>query len=274
MKFADLHLHTIFSDGTYTPSALIEQALDMGINIIAITDHDTVDGILPSLEAARGKDIEIIPAIELTAEYDGLEIHILGYFIDYNSKALLKKLDFLKQNRRERMLQMVDKLNKMGIAIEAQEVFKLSGNAPVGRLHLARTLLQAGYVDSIATAFQKYIGERSPAYVCGFRLGPQEAIRLIKEHRGLAVLAHPYSMRRDDLIPLFIEYGLAGLEVFYPEHTNSTTQRYKNLAEKYNLLLTGGSDCHGFAKPEVKLGSVKLPEVFVEKLKAEKAKIK
>lgn len=272
MKFADLHLHTIFSDGTYTPDELINQVSNIGINAVAVADHDTVDGIVPTIEAAKKKDIEVIPAIELTSEYDGLEIHILGYFIDYKREKFIKELDFLKKNRKERIYKMLLKLKEMNVTIEADDIFKFAGCGTVGRLHLARVLLKKGYVNSIYGAFKKYIGENAPAYVCGFHLSPYEAIKLIRDSAGIAVLAHPHTMKRDDLIPLFIDYGMRGLEVYYPEHTKSMTDYYKGLADKYNLLITGGSDCHGNAKPEVQLGSIKIPYQLVEKLKQEKAK--
>lgn len=274
MKFADLHLHTIFSDGTYTAEELISEVVKSGINTVAITDHDTVEGIVPCLKAAGEKDIEVIPAIELTAEHDGLEIHILGYFIDYRNGDLREKLNFLKANRRERMHKMVDKLKKMNVAIEADEVFELAAGAPAGRLHLARVLVKSGYVRSIYDAFHKYIGDQAPAYICGFRLKPSESIELIRSNGGIPVLAHPYSMKRDDLIPLFVDYGIRGLEVYYPEHTKTMTQHYKDIADKYGLLITGGSDCHGSVKPDVQLGAIKLPYSFVEKLKQEKTKMR
>ena len=274
MKFADLHIHTKFSDGTYSPEELINQAARVGLDSIAITDHDTLDGVARTTEAAREKNIEVISAIELTAQYNGLEVHILGYFIDYSSSTLIKKLAVLKEVRRERIYKMVDKLKKMNIDIEAEQVFKISGSGTVGRLHLARALLEAGYVDSIYRAFHKYIGDQSPAYICGFRFNPLEAIKLIRDYGGIAVLAHPLSLKRDDLIPLFVEYGMRGLEVYYPEYAKTMTDYYSSLADKYKLLITGGSDFHGDAKPEVKLGSIKLPYALVEKLKEEKSKLK
>jgi len=273
MRFADLHLHTNFSDGTYTPEELINRVSTTGIESIAITDHDTVDGIPTAIEAANKKDIEVIPAIELSTEYDGLEIHILGYLIDYKKEELIDKLDFLKKNRQERIYKMLSRLKEMDVFIKAEDVFKLAGSGTVGRLHLARILLKEGYANSIYDAFAKYIGERAPAYVCGFHLSPYEAIKLIKDVGGISVLAHPLSMKRDDLIPLFIDYGMRGLEVYYPEHSKATTEYYKGLADKYSLLITGGSDYHGDAKPEVQLGSIKLPYALVEKLKEEKSKI-
>ena len=274
MKFADLHLHTVFSDSTYTPRELINLAGDLDIAIVAVTDHDTVEGIAPTIEAAKDKDIEVIPAIELTAEHQGREIHILGYFIEYGNKTLIKELAVLKENRLERLSKMLHKLKEMNVNIKAEQVLKISGAGTVGRLHLARTLVAEGFVNSIYEAFGKYIGEHSPAYVCGFRFNPAEAIKLIRDYGGIAVLAHPYILKKDDLISLFVEQGLRGLEAYYPEHSKAMTRHYKDLADKYGLLVTGGSDCHGSAKAEAQLGSIKLPIDFVEKLRQEKEKDK
>ena len=267
MKFADLHLHTVFSDGTYLPQDLILEARRNDLSAIAVADHDTVDGLESTIEAGNKEAVEVIPAIELTAEYETIEIHILGYFLDYRNKGLIERLDVLKKNRIERIYKIADKLNAIGVKLDVQEVFKLGSRGTVGRLHIARAMVKQGLVNSIYEAFAKYIGDKCPAYVCGFRFSPQEAINLIKEVRGIPVLAHPYTISCDELIPEFIDYGLMGLEVYYPEHTQSMINFYLNLAQKYHLLITGGSDCHGDAKPQVKIGSVKLPYELVEKLK-------
>lgn len=274
MKFADLHLHTLFSDGTYTPKQLICEASQLELCAISVADHDTVDGIEPTKEFAQIKNIEVLEAIELTAERDGLEIHILGYLIDYKNKELTEKLDFLKKNRIERIFGMVDKLNDMGIELNAQDVFDIAGSkAAVGRLHVARAMLKKGEVSSIQEAFWKFIGDKCPAYIAGFRFSPYEAIKLIKDTGGIPVLAHPYTLNRDDLITQFIDYGLMGLEVYYPSANQGMVNFYLGLSQKYNLLVTGGSDCHGGAKPEAKIGSVKIPYDLVEKLKQAKEKV-
>jgi hypothetical protein len=273
MKFADLHLHTLFSDSTYTPEELVKETKKAGLSCIALTDHDTAAGIEPTQEAARGKDIELLPGVELTSEYDGLEIHILGYLINYRDKELIERLDFLKKNRVERAYKILDKLKNIGMELNPEEVFAIAKLGTVGRLHIARAMLKKGFVGSISEAFYKYIGDKCPAYICGFKLSPSEAIKLIREADGIPVLAHPYSMNRNELIPEFVAEGLMGLEVYYPEHTQSMVNFYLNLAQKYNLLVTGGSDCHGSAKPEVKIGSVKLPYDLVEKLKLAKEKL-
>lgn len=270
MKFADLHLHTIFSDSTYTPQELIKEAGKKSLCAISVVDHDTVQGIEPTLECGKKNNIEVIPGLELTAEYEGWEIHILGYLIDYQNKKLLDTLEGLQQKRVERIYKITDKLRKIGLDLKAESVFALSGGGTVGRLHIARAMLKDGLISSIAEAFQKYIGDKGPAYVCGFRFSPGQAIQLIKDVSGVPVLAHPYSLNRDDLIPEFVKAGLMGLEVYYPEHTTAMTNRYLELAKKFNLLITGGSDCHGRAKPEVKIGSLKIPYELVEKLKEAK----
>jgi len=270
VKFADLHLHTVYSDGTYTPEALIKASQKAGLACIAVADHDTVSGIVPVLEAAKSKDIEILPAIELTSEYLGLEIHLLGYLIDYKNKSLIRELEALKKNRVERIYKIIDKLGSIGLTLNAEKVFALGQLGTVGRLHIARAMVKEGLVSSVAEAFTRYIGDRCPAYVLGFRLSPQQAIKLIKEAGGVPVLAHPYTLNRDELIRELIQYGVMGLEAYYPEHTRRRTNNYLGLAREYNLLVTGGSDCHGDAKPEVKIGSVKIPYELVEKLKEAK----
>lgn len=270
MKFADLHLHTIFSDGTYTPEELIRETSRRRISTIAVVDHDTVGGIASCIEKGIVKDIEVIPGIELTAEYEGAEIHILGYLIDFKNQPLIEKLNTLKENRIQRIHEIVEKLNAMGISFQAGSVFALAGDGTVGRLHIARAMVKEGLVGSIAEAFAKYIGDKCPAYVCGFRLTPYEAIKLIKDSGGVSVLAHPYTLSRDELIPIFVDYGIRGLEAYYPEHSQSMVNFYLDLAKKYNLLVTGGSDCHGSAKPEVRIGSIRVPYELVEKLKQAK----
>jgi len=272
VKFADLHLHTIFSDGTYTPEELILESAKCGLSAIAVVDHDTISAVEPLIKTARAKDIEVLPGIELSAEHDGQEVHILGYLIDYKRKELTDKLEFLKKNRVERIYKIVDKLKNMGVALKVESVFDIAAKGTVGRLHVARAMVNAGLVGSIAEAFRRYIGDKCPAYVCNFRFSPIEVMNLIKEVGGIPVLAHPYVIE-DELIPEFVNNGLMGLEVYYSEHTQAMVNFYLGLAKQYNLLVTGGSDCHGNAKPEVKIGSVKIPYELVEKLKEAQQKI-
>ncbi len=267
MKYADLHVHTAESDGTLTPKQLVREALSRGLSAIAIVDHDTVGGIPEAEVAAQGADLEVIAGIELTAQYEGQEIHILGYFLDLQNKALLEKLNLVQLNRIERVHKIVNNLEQQGVKLNAQDVFDISGKGTVGRMHIARALVKGGWVTTTAEAFRKYIGDKSPAYVLGFSLSPVEAINLIKGAGGVAVLAHPYILHDDALITELAGYGLQGIEVYYPEHSQSMVNFYLDLAKKLNLLVTGGSDFHGSVKPDIKLGAIKIPIELVEKLR-------
>ena len=267
MRYADLHVHTSESDGTFTPKQLVKESLARGLSAIGIVDHDTVGALPEAMAAAQGTDLEVIAGIELTAQYNGQEIHILGYFIDCQDKALLEQLRLVRLNRIERIHKIVNNLEEQGVSLNPQAVFDISGKGTVGRMHIARALVKEGWVTTPAEAFRKYIGDKSPAYVLGFSLSPVEAIKLIKGAGGIAVLAHPYMLHNDELITEFAGYGLQGIEVYYPEHSQSMVNFYLDLAKKLNLLVTGGSDFHGSVKPEIKLGVTKIPIELVEKLR-------
>ncbi len=267
MKFADLHIHTTFSDGSYTPQEIVRASVKQGVSAISIVDHDTVEGIDLTIDTAKNENIEVIPGRELSTDCDGLEVHILGYFIDYKNEHLLAKLDSLRKIRIQRLYKILNKLSVMGINLDADSVFDIANKATVGRLHIAQAMLKQGIVGSIPEAFQKYIGNKCPAYVCGFGFSPLEAIRLIKDITGIPVLAHPYSLKRDELIPQFVNYGLMGLEVYYPEHSQAMINFYLGLAREYNLLITGGSDYHGEVKSGVNIGMINFPYELVERLK-------
>lgn len=266
-RFADLHIHSSFSDGNLSPHEIIREAEDIGLSGIAITDHDCLEAIIPALEASSDYSVEVIPAVELTAEINNTEVHILGYFIDYKKKSFIKKIRLLCQAREERMHKMVEKLNTLGIKINPEDVLESSGEGSVGRLHLARILLKKGYIKTISEAFQKYIGNRAPCYADRFKLLPREAIKMIKGVGGIAVLAHPYNMNNDALIVELVRDGLEGIEVYHPDHSGSVIAHYLEMAKRYCLLITGGSDCHGSDKGKRSLGSIKIPYELVEKLK-------
>jgi predicted metal-dependent phosphoesterase TrpH len=270
VKYADLHVHTSCSDGTFTPAQLVKEAVARGVSALAIVDHDTTEAIAEAQSQAQGTDLEIIPGIELTAQHENQEIHILGYFLDYQNQELQEQLKLIQSNRIERALKIIGNLKQLGLALNPQTVFGISGKATVGRMHIARALVKDGFVGSTAEAFRKYIGDKSAAYVLGFRLSVLEAIGLIHSAGGVAVLAHPYMLNNDALITEFAGYGLEGIEVYYPEHSQAMVNFYLDLAKKLNLLVTGGTDFHGSAKPEIKLGMIKLPLELVEKLRQAK----
>jgi predicted metal-dependent phosphoesterase TrpH len=270
MKFADLHVHTSCSDGTYTPAQLVREGVARGISALAIVDHDTIEAITEASIRAQGTDLEIIPGIELTAQHEDQEIHILGYFLDYRNKKLLEKLELMQFNRIQRVYKIIENLKELGLRLNPQTVFDISGKAAVGRMHIARALVKDSLVGSTAEAFRRYIGDKSPAYVLGFSLSVSEAIKLIQAAGGVAVLAHPYILHNDALIAEFVGYGLEGIEVHYPEHSQAMVNFYLDLAKKLNLLVTGGTDFHGSAKPEIKLGMIRIPLELVEKLRLAK----
>jgi 3',5'-nucleoside bisphosphate phosphatase len=270
MKFADLHVHTSCSDGTFTPGELVKEALKRKLSAVAIVDHDTTEAIEEATAHAGGTDLEVIPGIELTAQHDNQEVHLLGYFLDYRNNQLQEMLKSVRLNRIQRVYQIVENLKGLGVNLNPEVVFGISGKATVGRMHIARALLKEKLVGSLSEAFARYIGDKSPAYVLGFRLSVPEAIKLIQSSGGVAVLAHPYLLHNDDLITEFSGYGLEGLEVYYPEHSQSMINFYSDLAKRLNLLVTGGTDFHGSAKPDLKLGMIKLPLELVEKLRQAK----
>ncbi|MBN3037836.1 MAG: PHP domain-containing protein [Candidatus Omnitrophica bacterium] len=267
MKCADLHIHTTFSDGTFTPARVIKEAQQRGISCIAITDHDSVSAIEPALEEASRYDIEVIAGIELSAELDDYEIHILGYLIDWRVRWFRDKLKQLCAVRQERALAILKKLKAQGIRLNSQELLESALPGSVGRVHIARMMKKEGFVFSIQEAFNKYIGNGRPCYVKKFRLTPKEAIDMINQLKGVAVLAHPYSMGNDGLIADMAQMGLQGIEAYYPDQGTQSTEHYLDIAQKYGLLVTGGSDCHGLGKSRILMGEVKIPYDLVEALK-------
>ncbi len=264
----DLHVHSVFSDGTDTPEVLARKAHEAGLRAFALTDHDSVEGIARVREAARVYDIEIVPGIELTAEFEGAEIHVLGYFVDLGNKVLLQRLDEIKQIRIERANMMVDKLHGLGIELDRQRLFAMTGGGTISRLHVARALVEQGKVASLWEAFNKYLGDHCPGYVLGFKLNAEQAAGLISSSGGIPILAHPYILSRDDLLPKLVDKGIRGLEVFYPEHSASLVKKYQRFCRQHDLLMSGGSDYHGEAKPDVKLGVMKVPYSIVETLRS------
>lgn len=272
MKFADLHVHTTYSDGTFSPQRVVDEALAQNLDCISVTDHDNVSGIAPAILAAAGR-LEIISGIELTTEASGTEIHILGYLIDYTDEAFLRMLKNMQEIRVKRIHMMCQKLTRLHLPVDPKDVFELAGQGSVGRLHMARVLVNKGYVGNTSEAFNRLIGDKGPAYVAKFKMSPKEAIGWIRRVGGIPVLAHPYLLPQKFLIEDFVKAGVLGIEVLYAEHTDFQQSEYLKLAEKYKLLVTGGSDCHGEAKQEAKLGRIRLPYEYVEKLKSAQCRL-
>ena len=271
---ADLHIHTTFSDGTATPEEVIGLAKKADLKTIAITDHDVVDGIEIAISFGRDAGIEVIPGVEFTTENGSTEIHILGYFIDYRDRSFLEILKKIQQNRVSRIYKIVEKLKGLGVNVSAEDILGLSSHGSVGRPHVARILIKAGYVKSFREAFDKYLNFGGPAYVSHYKLSPEEAIKLILKVGGIPVYAHPAVSRSDELIPDLLAAGLMGIEVYYTGHSDMEEKHYLGLAKKYNLLVTGGSDFHGLhTGREVELGALVLADKYVDELRKAASKI-
>lgn len=266
---ADLHIHSNLSDGTDSPGKIVEMAKEAGLTIISISDHDNVFGAKEAIDKGLEIGIDVVSGIEFTTEMPNTEVHILGYFFDPANPILLETLEKLQKSRKERIFKIIEKLQAIGLKISPEDVFAYSKDGAPGRPHVARALLDKGYISNLKEAFIRYIGFKGPAYVSHYKLSPQEAIGLIKSVGGVSVCAHPGVYYNDDFIPMLVENGLGGIEVFYPSHKPEQIEKYKNLAYKYGLAITGGSDYHGLnSQKEVKLGDMAIPDGLVEKLKA------
>ena len=260
MGSVDLHLHTTASDGVLSPSRIVNYAKEKGLQAIAITDHDTIEGNPEALNEGVKAGLEVIPGVEISAQCDLGSMHILGFFIDSENRALNKRLARLQETRAERNPKMAQKLRDLGLDITYEDVLEASGGGQVGRPHFAHVLLKKGYVTSVQEAFDRYLKKGAPAYVDKFRFDPSEAIGLIREAAGIPVLAHPFTVhlpshhRLNDLLGKLVRMGLMGIEVYYPEHTSDQVSLYKGFADELGLLITGGSDYHGFEADKVQIG--------------------
>jgi predicted metal-dependent phosphoesterase TrpH len=272
--FADLHLHTHFSDGTYSPAELVANAKRFGFAAIALTDHDTVEGCAAAAQACAEAGIEFIVGTELTAEQNGIEIHILGYCLDTKNPKLLTEIERFQTVRQNRIREMVARLNQIKVPLSADAVFALANCRAPGRPHVARALVKAGLCGSLDEAFERFLKKNRPAWVPKFKISAADAISLIHQAGGVAVLAHPGLNRSDDVIPGIVAGGLDGIECFHTKHSTSTSEHYLEVADRFHLLVTGGSDCHGLSKGQPLIGTVKLPYQHVEALRARAAQIR
>jgi predicted metal-dependent phosphoesterase TrpH len=262
---ADLHVHTTFSDGDETPEEVVNKAKEAGLKTIAITDHDVVDGIKPAEIQGEKVGVNVIPGVEFTTELPNAEIHILGYHIDSNNKSLKDFLLKVQESRRKRIHKITDKLQKLGVDVSAEKVFEFAGGASAGRPHVARALMDMGVVKSIREAFSKYLEWKGPAYVSHYKLSPEGAIKLILDVGGVPVFAHPATSGCDEIIPDLLAAGLKGIEVYYPGMAPNAIEYYLNLAEKLDLVVTGGTDYHGSGK-KISLGDINISDELVDKL--------
>lgn len=270
----DLHIHTHYSDGLFEPTKVIELAIENGLNGIAITDHDTISGIEEAKNYINSKyreDFILIPGIEFGCIHGEEEVHILGYFIDYNNKSLLELIDKLKLSRINRSKKIIKKLNDLGISISFEEVSNETKDNLVGRPHIARVLIKKGYVKDIPSAFKEYIGVGKPAYVERFKLSVGDAIDLIHDIGGISVLAHPGLLEDRSNIQECIDLGIDGIECIHSEHSHEESKYFKKICMDNDLKITGGSDCHGqYKKGELLLGNYYIELDDIDTLKESK----
>ncbi|OGS20623.1 MAG: hypothetical protein A3J83_06255 [Elusimicrobia bacterium RIFOXYA2_FULL_40_6] len=278
--FVDLHVHTNFSDGSFSPEEAIKHAQKIGLHAIAVTDHDITDGITPAVIEGARRGVEVVPGIELSVDLKDSsvgEMHILGYYIDWQNKGFQEKLKMFRQTRKERAETILAKLSALNINLNRDKIFDSSKeDKAIGRLHIANRMIEEGYVKNTKEAFLQYLAFNRPAYVPKHHMDPQEAIELIKNVRGIPVLAHPnYGNLTDkQFIKDLISYGLCGIEAWHSKHSPSVQQKFMDLALEFNLLITGGSDCHGPSSTNLPImGKQNIPYDALTYLKKTKSKI-
>jgi len=276
-RLIDLHTHSTASDGSMTPAELIRHAYEKGLAAVAVTDHDSMDGIEQALDEGRKLGIEVIAGVEISVDFDP-EMHLLGYFFNGHYEPILKSLEKLRLMREQRNPKIIRKLNELGFDITMEEVNEKAGGVNVGRPHIARTLVDKGYVGSIAEAFEKYLSAGKPAYFKKDKLTPEEGVALIAKSGGVPVLAHPIYLDMagidlERLLPRLKAAGLKGIEAIYSENSEEQTAKLLELAEVNGLAVSGGSDFHGSFKPHIEIGigrgSLRIPYELLDRLKRE-----
>lgn len=267
--FADLHLHSIYSDGTFTPTEVVQKAHELGFSTISLTDHDIIEGLPEAIDASKRTGLELIPGVELSVDQDKMEVHILGYFIHWESPYFVHTLKDLEARRIDRLHEMLRRLARLGFHLESEDVMAQNCCGTVGRVHVAQALVHKGILPSVGEAFRLYLGYGRTAYVEKAGITLEGAIELVIKAGGIPVMAHPGLTATERLIPRLAKIGLRGVEAFHPSHSLEVSASLVRLANRLGLLITGGSDCHGMAKEEVLMGKVRLEKKYVDLLKAE-----
>lgn len=274
--FADLHLHSTYSDGTFTPEEIVAHGQRLGFAALALTDHDTVEGCERMAAACAAARIEFIPGSELTAEFGDHELHILGLHLDTQHPRLLSELNRFQSVRQQRIRDMVARINELDVPLEMDAVLAMANCKSPGRPHIARALVKAGLCATLDEAFERFLKKHRPAWVPKAKMSALHAIELIHEAGGLAVMAHPGLNKCDEVIPDLVKAGLDGIECYHTKHSSNTAAHYLNITKQYGLLVTGGSDCHGLNKGKPLIGGIKLPIHYVHKMQkalAQRAKL-
>lgn len=277
MRYIDLHVHSNASDGTLTPTEVVKLAIDKNLAAIALSDHDTVKGVDEAIQAAKGSDLEVIPATELSCYYQGIEIHILGLFVNYQNPEFLEALDKLEQARFQRNLDMIQLFQKDGIDITLDDLLADNPDSIITRAHFARVLVQKGICKNKNAAFEHYLGVGCPYYLPKPQVTPEHSLSLITRAGGFPILAHPmlYHMgwsQIEELVQYLIPLGLKGIEAYHSSNYALQSDKLRSMANKYNLLISGGSDFHGANKPDIELGtgrgSLRITEHILDQIKS------
>jgi predicted metal-dependent phosphoesterase TrpH len=274
VKYIDLHTHTTASDGSFEPREVVGLAEKAGLHAVAITDHDTTDGVGEAQAAGERLPLEVVPGVELSVDHPRLgSLHILGYWVQPDHPDLAGRLEEIRGGRDSRNQKILKRLASLGCPLDPEEVRRIAGGEVVGRPHLARAMIKHGYVQTAQEAFDRYLARGKPAYLERERMGPEEAIDRIRRAGGVAVWAHPglIGLGEPDLEREIVELakaGLCGVEAHYPEHSPRTTELLLNLCDRHRLAPTGGTDFHGEAKPQIQLGSLPVPAELLEGLRA------
>ncbi|MFP4465672.1 MAG: PHP domain-containing protein [Candidatus Goldiibacteriota bacterium] len=268
-KWADLHIHTLKSDGTYSVREVFEKAKYYGISALSITDHDTVAASEEAVLLAEEFNIIYVPGIELSALHEGKEVHIVALNVDYTDREFKKKLAYFQKKRTERAKKIINRLKDLNVDVSFEELFEYTENANnAGRLHIAKLLVNKRFARNIKDAFEKYLGEGRPAYAPKAKLTVSDAVKMTAGVGGVSILAHPAVLDEDEMIGEWKKQGLDGLEAFHPDHSCEKAMRYIEIADKHGLLISGGSDCHGTSKDHTRIGRIKLPYEYFEKIQA------
>jgi predicted metal-dependent phosphoesterase TrpH len=267
-QWADLHLHSFYSDGAFSPEDIIRRASAAGLAVVSLTDHDHVGGLPEAMDAGRRMGVEVIPGLELSASLGEKDVHLLAYLFDPSNQSLLDYLSFFRLERLKRAERMVKKLNQINVPLSLETVLERAGIGSVGRPHIAHALVDDGLTVSYQEAFIKYIGAGGPAFERKFQLTPREAIRLIADAGGLVFLAHPGKYLSEPELIELIKMGLDGIEVTHPSHSDSQRAYYRGIASEYFLLESGGSDFHGGKKgDDATFGTLRVPVRLVDEMK-------
>lgn len=264
----DLHIHSDRSDGSFTCQEIIDYACKMGLKAISITDHDDINGLKFSEQYSQQNGIEFITGVEISARSRPYDLHLLGYFFDYQDKQLNDYIKFFQSERFKRARKIVELLKNFGINLSFDLIMKKAGHGSIGRPHIADAMVEEGCVYTYQEAFNKYIGDGCPCCVPKYKISPAEAITLINNAGGICVIAHPGSDVNDEALMDLIKVGLDGIETIHPRHNQQQVDHYREIIQKHQLLETGGSDCHGNRKSHVMIGQFNVPYSIVEKMKA------